>query len=184
LSGIVDRESTQQKGDAGEYAAAAELANRGWMVDMPRRGARNIDLYAHRREGNRTCGVQVKARTRGDFQFDNNFLELAEPTADAWVILVTLSPPGGRSQFFVLPHNHVAAALIAYKGYRDANGKGWPRKMLGPHEFTGYTEAWALMEHPAQKAPWQMLDWVAEALAEHKRYDVFDAILTLRRRRS
>lgn len=177
----MNRESTQQKGDAGEYAAAAELANLGWMVDMPRRGARGIDLYAHRHEGNRTCGVQVKARTKGDFQFDNNFLELAERSADAWVILVTLSPPGERSQFFVLPHNHVAAALIAYKGYTDANGKGWPRKVFGAHEFAGYTEAWALMEQPAQEAPWKMLDWVAEALTEHERYDVFDAIPTLTR---
>jgi len=146
------------------------------MVDMPRRGARQIDLYAHHREGNRTCGVQVKTRTKGDFQFDDNFLELAEPTADAWAILVTLSPPGERSQFFVLPHNHIAAALIAYKGYTDANGKGWPRKMLGPQEFTGYTEAWPLMERPAQEARWRMLDWVGEALSEHKRYDVFEAI--------
>ncbi len=180
----MSRANTQQTGDAGEYAAAAELATRGWMVDMPRRGARHIDLYAHRREGNRTCGVQVKTRTKGDFQFDNDFLELAEPTADAWVILVTLSPPGERSQFFVLPHNHVAAALIAYKGYRDANGQGWPRKMLGPHEFTGYTEAWALMERPAQEAPWRMLDWVAEALTEHKRYDVVEAIPASPPRRS
>ena len=70
--------SSAQKGEAGEYATAAEFAVRGWMVQMARRGARGIDLFAHSPIGERTCGVQVKTRASGDFQFSANLLELAE----------------------------------------------------------------------------------------------------------
>jgi hypothetical protein len=168
--------TSQQKGDAGEYAAAAELAIRGWMVDMPRRGARGIDLYGRSPEGHRTCGIQVKAQTRGDFAFGPDLLELAEPTADEWVILVTLTQPGERCQFYVVPRNHVTAGLLAYKGYCDAAGKAWPRMFFGPAEFAGYLEAWHLMDRPAREGPWAMPEWVATALGEHGRDDVFSAI--------
>jgi hypothetical protein len=173
--------STRQKGDAGEYAAAAELAIRGWMIVMADRGAKGIDLFAQSPVGERTCGVQIKTRASGDFHFSENLLTLAEPTADAWVILVTLTAPGERAHFFVIPRNHVSAGLLAYKGYRDAEGKTWPRMLFGEAEFTGYDEAWQLMHRPAHGAPWRMDGWVAEALDEHERDDVFAAIPTLPR---
>jgi hypothetical protein len=170
-----------QKGDAGEYAAAAELAVRGWTVDMPRRGAKGIDLYARSPIGGRTCGVQVKTRSRGDFAFKPNLLELVDAIADEWVILVTLKDPGTRCDFHVVPRNHVTAALLAYKGYLDLEGKSWPRMMFGEAEFAGYREAWNLMERPAPDAAWGMPNWIAVALGEHNRDDVFDALPGLRR---
>ena len=125
--------------------------------------------------------MQVKTRASGDFQFSPNLLELAEPTADEWVVLVTLGPAGERSHFFVVPRNHVTAGLLAYKGYLDAEGKAWPRIIFGDVEFPGYNEAWDLLDRPAHHARWGMADWVAEALVEHERDDVFAAIPTLPR---
>ena len=60
--------TSSQEGEAGEYAAAAELAARGWMVDRPYdRRSREIDWFAHSPSGARTIAVNVKARASGDF---------------------------------------------------------------------------------------------------------------------
>ena len=99
------------------------------------------------------------------------------------MILVTLKPAGERSHFFVVPRNHVTAGLLAYKGYLDADNKPWPGIIFGDAEYTGYDEAWDLLDRPAHQAPWAMADWVAEALGEHERDDIFAAIPTLPRPR-
>jgi hypothetical protein len=145
-----------QKGDAGEYAAAAELAARGWMVDLPRRGAKDIDLDAHSAAGARTAGIQVKTRASGDFALGENLMALADADAASWVVLVTLAPAGERSHFFVVPGNHVTAGMLAYAGGRPDGGAGWTRKYFGQAEFAGYDEAWDLMDTPAWRAPWRM----------------------------
>ncbi len=150
---------------------AAELAIRGWMVDLPRRGAPSIDLYAHRFQDSRTCGVQVKARSRGDFTLSDDLLTFADPAADSWVVLVTLGDAGSRSHFSVVPRNHVTLAMRAFQGHMDNEGKPWTRKMLGPQEFASYDEAWDLMERPANEAPYGLPGWVVDLLRAHDQTD-------------
>lgn len=89
---------------------------------------------------------------------------------------MTLAPAGERSHLFIVPRNHVTAGQLAYKGYLDAEGKAWPRIIFGDVEFRGYDEAWDLLNRPAHRARWGMADWVAEALVEHERDDIFAAI--------
>ena len=43
-------------------------------------------------------------------------MEPAERTADEWVIVVALAPAGERSHFYVVPRNHLTAAIVAYAG--------------------------------------------------------------------
>lgn len=173
--------NARQAGEAGEYAAAAELALRGWTVDLPRRGAAGIDLYARSPSDGRTCGIQVKAQRRGgDFDVGG----LASPvgrTADEWAILVTLAPPGTRSSFYVMPRNHPYAAIAAVEESFQQQGKRLGRKMLGSGLWDGYAERWELMSQPAVEAECLLPDWVSWTLAEASRDDVFALIPTMPR---
>jgi Holliday junction resolvase-like predicted endonuclease len=162
-------------GDAGEYMAAAELTLRGWTVDMARRGARGVDLYAQHPSDGRVCAVQVKTRTGKDFTFDAGFLELVDPDADTWVILATFQPPEPW-RFTILPRNHAGAAVIAFNAYYDSQGKVWGRKLLGPQEFVGYDDAWELMDASARRAPWRMPAWVEDELRARGHKEVLAAV--------
>ncbi len=141
---------------------AAELALRGWTVDLPRRGQRGIDLYAYDVAQKRTCGIQVKTRglSSKDFRFDPGLLEPAARTADEWVVLVALAPPFSRSEFYVVPRSHVTAAMLTYAQGRSDKGAGWTARYLGPQEFTKYHERWDLMDRSAIEADWLMPSWV------------------------
>ncbi len=126
-----------QAGEAGEYAVVAELANRGWAVDLARRGRSHVDLYARPPADDRTCGVQVKAQQRaGDFTVTG----LASPTArqsDEWAILVTLPEPGTRGIFYVVPRNHAYAVITAIEGDFARHGKSSPFKAVGSGAWDG-----------------------------------------------
>lgn len=172
-----------QAGEAGEYAVAAELANRGWTVDLARRGRSDVDLYARPPARDRTCGIQVKAQQRvGDFTVTG----LASPAAregDEWAILVTLPEPGARATFYVVPRNHAYAVIAAIEGSFARQGKAFAFKAVGSGAWEGYEEGWELMDSPAIEAPWLMPDWVNWTLDEQGRDDLFELIPKLPRPR-
>lgn len=160
------RTSTIRTGDAGEYAVAAELAVRGWTVDVPRRNQQGIDLYGYHNEQRRTVGVQVKTRLASskDFRFDESLLEPA-PEVDAWVVLVALAAPGTRSNFLVVPRQHVNAILRTFDRTVQERGKTWKALYMGAHEFARYDERWDSMQSPSSGAEWLMPDWVDQELS-------------------
>jgi len=153
-------------GSAGLFAAAYELARRDWLASPTFGNAARTDLIAQHTGTQLATAIQVKTRTSGDFHLDVSEASSAE--ANEWVVLVSLGEVDTRPAFNVVPRNHVCLLVRVLGAIFESQGRSWPRKLIGEHEFERYRGTWELMLRPAAEAPWMLPQWVFDAAPEHQ----------------
>jgi len=152
-------------GSAGLFAAAHELARYDWLISPTFGSAARTDLLGQHTETDLTAAIQVKTRTRGDFHL--NVSDQAPPGANEWVVLVSLGQRGTRPAFNIVPRTHVCLVVRVFGAILEGQGKPWPRKLIGEHEFCRYRGAWETMSRPAEDAAWMLPQWVFDWLPQY-----------------
>ena len=168
------RLETQTTGAAGAFFVAAELAQRRWNASLTFGNAPRTDVLAQTADGARVIGIQVKTRRSGDFQLGVHSEERPPRGADEWFVLTSLYELGQRPDFYVVPRLHIAALVFAgYRAWLNAPGRGGRKRnptsmrAFGTGGMEFYHENWALLEKPAEAAPWRLPDsWRETAKAQ------------------
>jgi hypothetical protein len=147
-------------GAAGEYYVAAELSLRGWLATPTIKNAPGTDVLAQYREKGILVAIQTKTASLGNQFMVNASIERPSSANNEWVVLVKLHALGSRPSFFVVPHNHVAAAAYAqHMRWLKTPGVGGrphvdnPRRMLKANEFLAYEDRWDLLLRPTSDVP-------------------------------
>jgi hypothetical protein len=88
----------------------------------------------------------------------NASIERPSSANNEWVVLVKLHELGSRPSFFIVPHDHVAAASYAqHKRWLGTPGLGGrqhhdnPRRMLIAKQFLDYEDRWDLLLRPTSE---------------------------------
>jgi hypothetical protein len=161
------RGESQLVGAAGAYYVAAQLSERGWIASLTWGDAPRTDVLAQRLDLKTRAAIQVKTRKTGQFQL-GKAAEMPSPRgANEWFVLVDLGGPRKRPDFYVVPRNHIAA--LTYLGYymgQHTLGRGGRRRKrtdvrtASKSEVENYHERWDLLDHPVDKAPCLLQDWI------------------------
>jgi hypothetical protein len=149
------------------------MASEGWLVSPTFGAAARTDLLVQHTDPEVAlpAAVQVKTRTRGDFNLDIH--DGSPAGANEWVVLVSLPEQGGHPGFCVVPRNHVVAVVRVLGAIFTEQGKTWPRKLIGEDAFKNYRDKWELARHPAEEAPSSLLPpWVLDGLVSHPQPDL------------
>jgi hypothetical protein len=147
-------------GTAGEYYVAAELSLRGWLATPTIKNSPGTDVLAQYRERGILVAIQTKTASLNNEFMLNAGIEKPSFAENEWVVLVKLHGLVARPSFFVIPHNHVAAAAYArHKRSMPTPGRGGePRRdtkirMLIAKQFAGYEDRWDLLLQPTSEVP-------------------------------
>lgn len=139
-------------GLVGEYAVAAELSRRGWLVTMAIGHAPEIDLMAAHPEAWQHIDVQVKTASpnRGHFQLSPLH---EDAPGSLWFVFVKLRGELERPQFFVVPGGLVAAILYAVRKRLEveAGKRTSVHRVMHPSWIVGYEDGWELLHADPQK---------------------------------
>jgi hypothetical protein len=147
-------------GAAGEYYVAAELSLRGWLATVTIKNAPDTDVLARNLASGRLVAIQTKTASVG-----NKFTlglkdEVPTETENEWYVLVSLQGLDVRPAFFVIPRNHVAAALyadhhawLARPARSGAPHVDNPRRTMPLSDIEGYRERWELLSESTATAP-------------------------------
>ena len=154
------RRGTGLTGAAGEYYVAAELSLRGWLATPTIKNAPGTDVLAQYREKGIIVAIQTKTASYGNQFQVSSAIELPSTAENEWVVLVKLQEVGIRPRFFVLPHNHLAAASyaqharwLATPGRNGQRHNDTPRRTLVAQQFFGYEDRWDLLLKPTLEVP-------------------------------
>ena len=152
--------ATGLTGAAGEYYVAAELSLRGWLATPTIKNAPGTDVLAQYREKGILVAIQTKTASLGNQFMVNATMERPSSANNEWVVLVKLHEMRTRASFFIVPHNHVAAAAyaqhrrwLATPGRDGQQHRDTPRRMLIAKQFLGYEDRWDLLLQPTSEAP-------------------------------
>lgn len=147
-------------GAAGEYYVAAELSLRGWLATPTIKNAPGTDVLAQYREKGILVAIQTKTASLGNQFMVNASMERPSSANNEWVVLVKLHELGSRPSFFIVPHDHVAAAAYAqHKRWLGTPGRGGrqhrdnPRRMLIAKQFLDYEDRWDLLLRHTSEVP-------------------------------
>jgi hypothetical protein len=154
-------------GAAGAYFVAAELSHLGWIASVTLGNAPRTDVLAQRAGSPEiVAAIQVKTRRAGDFQVGLKAEQPAPTAGNEWFVLVSLSGPGERPDFYVMPRTHLSAlTYVAYRAWLGSPGRGGqPRRgtsmrALGTSEVEGYHEAWDDLKRPIETVAPRLPDW-------------------------
>ena len=145
----------------GEFLVAAELARRGWLAAVLSGNTPDYDLVATDGRG-RSVPVQVKAITKGTWQFDaGRYVEiefdgkkqipgrLKRLAVNPVCVLVVVGEHGGADQFFVMPMrtlqrlivNHHRSWLRSHGWVRPKNPKS-THSALSVEQVEPYRDNW------------------------------------------
>jgi hypothetical protein len=137
----------QMSGLAGEFFVAAELLKRGLQTSITFGNAKQIDLFAHCPDTNRTFTVQVKS-----LRF-KNFFPISSIIADHIYVFVILNGPAQAVQYFIVPGKQMIDDPQTFD-YVDPKFSGLAYKVLLPFE-----NAWHLFFEPGLiSSPKALLD--------------------------
>lgn len=164
--------ATGLTGAAGEYYVAAELSLRGWLATPTIKNAPGTDVLAQYREKGILVAIQTKTASMGNQFMVHESIERSSAADNEWVVLVKLHELGTRPSFFILPHDHVAAAAYAqhrrWLGTPGREGKqhnDTARRMLIAKQFVGYEDRWDLLLRPTTEVPNLLGDDHAECIS-------------------
>lgn len=157
---------TKQTKTIGEHHVCAMLARYGWAPALTRDGISRTDILAVHDSGSQPMvAVQVKAMRaagiKGTWVLGTNVQTLALSDRE-WVVLVAIdSDPTGPIRSFVVPRNHLAAAIHITHVHWATDPSVPPGKRntpisqarFGPEAVGGYEERWDLLLDSAHKAP-------------------------------
>lgn len=159
-------------GAAGEYFVAAELSQRGWLATVTIKNAKATDVLAQRLEPPppRILSVQTKTTSPGNENFTLSARdESVAIHEDQWFVFVGLSRPGLRPNFWIVPHDVVAARIYSshrhWLGTPSPTGKDrndTPRRAIHRGHLDGYQEAWELLDSKARDAPFVGHAWILD----------------------
>jgi hypothetical protein len=160
-------------GAAGEYYVAAELSLRGWLATPTIKNAPGTDVLAQYREKGILVAIQTKTASFGNQFMMNAGIERPSSAENEWIVLVKLHKLGSRPSFFVVPHNHVAAAAyaqhrrwLATPGRAGQPHRDNPRRTLRAHQLLNYEDEWDLLLRPTSAVPNMLGDDYAECIAQ------------------
>ena len=160
-------------GAAGEYYVAAELSLRGWLATPTLKNAPGTDVLAQYRERGILLAIQTKTASFGNPFMMNLGIERVSSAENEWVVLVKLHELGTRPSFFVVPHNHVAAAAYALhrRSLATPRRDGQPRRdhsrrTLRAHQFLDYEDQWDLLLRPTSEVANLLGEDYAECIAQ------------------
>lgn len=160
-------------GAAGEYYVAAELSLRGWLATPTIKNAPGTDVLAQFRETGTLVAIQTKTASFGNPFMMNLGIERVSSADNEWVVLVKLHQPLTRPSFFVVPHNHVAAAAYAqHRRWLKTPGRAGqphrdnPRRTLRAHQLLAYEDKWDLLLRPTSAVPNLLGDDYADCIAQ------------------
>ena len=152
--------ATGLTGAAGEYYVAAELSLRGWLATPTIKNAPGTDVLAQYREKGILVAIQTKTASLGNQFMVNASIERPSLANNEWVVLVKLHELHRRPSFFVVPHDHVAAASyaqhmrwLATPGQKGQEHRDTPRRMLIAKQFLDYEDQWDLLLRPTGEVP-------------------------------
>lgn len=165
--------ATGLTGAAGEYFVAAELSLRGWLATPTIKNAPGTDVLAQYREKGILVAIQTKTASMGNHFMLNASIERPSTASNEWVVLVKLGKLDSHPRFFVLPHDHVAAASYAqHQRWLGTPGKSGqqhndtPRRMLLANQFLDYEGQWDLLFQPTTDVPNLLGADYAECIAQ------------------
>jgi hypothetical protein len=165
--------ATGLTGAAGEYYVAAELSLRGWLATPTIKNAPGTDVLAQYREMGILVAIQTKTASLGNKFMVNVGIERPSSADNEWVVLVKLHELGSRPSFFVVPHDHVAAAAyaqhrrwLATPGVGGREHRDNPRRMLIAKQFLDYEDRWDLLLRPTSEVPNLLGADYAECIAQ------------------
>jgi hypothetical protein len=165
--------ATGLTGAAGEYFVAAELSLRGWLATPTIKNAPGTDVLAQYREKGILVAIQTKTASMGNHFMLNASIERPSAADNEWIVLVKLGRLGIHPTFFVVPHDHVAAASYAqHQRWLGTPGKSGqqhndtPRRMLYANQFLDYEGQWDLLFQPTTDVPNLLGADYAECIAQ------------------
>jgi hypothetical protein len=165
--------ATGLTGASGEYYVAAELSLRGWLATPTIKNAPGTDVLAQYREKGILVAIQTKTASMGNQFMLNASIERPSSADNEWVVLVKLHELGSRPSFFVLPHDHVAAAAYAqHQRWLGTPGRAGqphndnPRRMLIAKQFLGYEDRWDLLLQRTTEVPNLLADDYADCITQ------------------
>ena len=148
------RRSTQLRGAAGEYYAAAELSRREWAASVTPKNAPGTDIVAHDSQTGKLVAVQVKTATgNSPFRLSRKH-EQPTTSAPLWFVLVRIpDDDGAPPDFYVVPAVVVSAYVYVRHWVRSARATeraGSPRgqhdmRQIEPDDIAGYRDRWDLL---------------------------------------
>lgn len=165
--------ATGLTGAAGEYYVAAELSLRGWLATPTIKNAPGTDVLAQYREKGILVAIQTKTASMGNQFMLNEGIERPSSASNEWIVLVKLGKLGTQPRFFVVPHDHVAAASYAqHQRWLKTPGKNGQkhndtsRRMLYANQFLNYEDRWDLLFQPTSDVPNLLGADYAECIAD------------------
>lgn len=157
-------------GAAGTFYAAAQLAQRGWHASVTIGNAPRTDIVAQHAETQRVIAVQCKTSSgRGGFLLNVGCEAPSLPGRDEWFVLVNISSPDKRPDFYVMPRNVVVAYIyVEHRTWlrgtkRDGSARrDNPARKVKLDAAAPYCERWDLLEQAEDNAPHYLPDLVFE----------------------
>jgi hypothetical protein len=171
----------QNRGAAGEYLVCGLLAELDWVPALTREGIARTDILAVHAETRRMVTIQVKTHScdMGEparWALGNKDIVAALDPSE-WYVMVKLEGPApAKSRFFVVPRDHVAAALWIWHTSWLTDPNVPPGKRNAPLSsarvpepvFEGYEDSWPLLQQPADEAPVLLPPQFRELALEHR----------------
>lgn len=157
---------TKMTGTIGEHYVCAMLARHGWAPALTRDGLARTDILAVQTTGaRRTIEVQVKSvrqtKSKPDWPLGTNSQAPALNDREWFVFVLIDLDPAGPMRTFVVPRDHVAAAVwIEHMHWATEPGipvgkRNTPlsnaRSTISA--FESYEDRWDLLLHSADDAP-------------------------------
>ncbi len=154
---------TKQTKTIGEHHVCSVLARYGWAPALTRDGLERTDILAVQTTGERrTIEVQVKSiRASASWPLGLKSQSLAVNDREWFVMVQIDSGPLGPIRSFIVPRNHLAAAIwIAHRHWLSEPGIPPGTRNTGIHNarlhvpvVAGYKDRWDLLLESAYQAP-------------------------------
>jgi len=157
---------TKLTGSIGEHYVCSMLARHGWAPALTRDGLARTDILAVQTTGDRRAiEVQVKSiritKSKPDWPLGTNSQGPSLNDREWFVFVAIALNPTGPMRCFVVPRDHVAAAVwIEHMHWFTEPGipigqRNTPLKdaRSSVATFANYEDRWDLLEHSAYDAP-------------------------------